>query len=671
MKKLFGIIIIAFLLIVGLVSGTHAELIKGNFSDIITLGPWIDSRAYTTLAQADAAAVASDKPLWITQDYTLSANTTLSAKNVYVVQGTVITTTGYTLTLSGSLSAGPYQIFSGTGTVTGLRHAYPEWFGTDHDAFDKAIAASSIVELTASSYTITDEITANSSSTIFSNRKSEIIQSTSNTGAIDITASNVKIRGIKFTGPQYATAQTNENAIHAYGADSSNYITGIEITDCEMDTWGYTGILFKYVSDYRIVNPRITNVYSAGISMQSSILGSIVNEYINNVIGTPYAYGVSFTRADNDSLVTEPRSGYTTVIGGSINNVINWEGLDTHGGEHLTFIGVSGYGNKYAIGIGSAKNTAGDSTFAPLDINIVGGEWDSGVTDGTAYYGLAFVGVSGGQLATGNVKGLRLKGYGNDANPGGAVYTYSTDGVSFDIDIINPATYGYDITSESKGTKISGIIQDVWSEVGTVPMGIRFVSGDNTALLDGIHFVSSSKSATYKNGEAIRIGNIAGNVIRLGTNFNNGFTRYLNDAGDKANRGVTGLSTSGTGEDTIATTTYAANTIGNQGRITIRAAGTKTGANGNKTLKFYFGSSSVTFHAAANNTNDWRFEAMISNNATGSQSVTWTGWDGATPLQGYEVWTEDTTAAVEMKITGECANASDAITQGVWNIENN
>jgi hypothetical protein len=62
-------------------------------------------------------------------------------------KGCVITTTGYTLTINGSLHAGPYPIFTGTGTVS-LKEAYPEWFdasgGTDYAPAFAAIASNSI-----------------------------------------------------------------------------------------------------------------------------------------------------------------------------------------------------------------------------------------------------------------------------------------------------------------------------------------------------------------------------------------------------------------------------------------------------------------------------------------------------------------------------------------------
>jgi hypothetical protein len=99
----------------------------------------------------------------------------------------------------------------------------------------------------------------------------------------------------------------------------------------------------------------------------------------------------------------------------------------------------------------------------------------------------------------------------------------------------------------------------------------------------------------------------------------------------------------------------------------VKAAGTKTNANGNKTLKFYYGSTSVTFHPAVNDTTDWFFEATILFEAYNAQRIYWAG---NLILRQYDTAAEDMSAAdTTIKITGECAHASDVITQTMWVVE--
>lgn len=127
--------------------------------------------------------------------------------------------------------------------------------------------------------------------------------------------------------------------------------------------------------------------------------------------------------------------------------------------------------------------------------------------------------------------------------------------------------------------------------------------------------------------------------------------------------------TSGTGADTLKDTIIYADHLGTKSGIRIFAAGTKTASNGNKTIKMYFGTANWTFNAAANDTNDWRCEAIVVNTEAAKQRISWIGWNGTTITQGYETATEDTTSNVTVKVTGECAHASDTITQTMWLVE--
>lgn len=88
--------------------------------------------------------------LLINKAITLTANTTVPATlELWVVQGGMINSGGYTLTINGFFDAGPYQVFSGfsAGDVVfgkaSIKFAYPEWFGAD----DIALVADSTVPL--------------------------------------------------------------------------------------------------------------------------------------------------------------------------------------------------------------------------------------------------------------------------------------------------------------------------------------------------------------------------------------------------------------------------------------------------------------------------------------------------------------------------------------------
>jgi len=149
-----------------------------------------------------------------------------------------------------------------------------------------------------------------------------------------------------------------------------------------------------------------------------------------------------------------------------------------------------------------------------------------------------------------------------------------------------------------------------------------------------------------------------GTVI-LGRGYNLGITRDNSDN-----------TTDGTGEDDLASHSITAGLLSSNGGIKIKAAGTISGANDAKTIKLHFGASSWTIiSAAAGDETDWIVNAEAYNTATNAQRIRWQGIESdGTLTTGYETAAIDTTAAVTLKFTGECANASDTITQTMFQV---
>jgi uncharacterized protein (DUF433 family) len=220
----------------------------------------------------------------------------------------------------------------------------------------------------------------------------------------------------------------------------------------------------------------------------------------------------------------------------------------------------------------------------------------------------------------------------------------------------------------------NNIIYDAWSNTIISPLGV-YINGANTAVLEGNYFIKGTKVATYDfssaAGAGITIGNVADSYPRIGKNYIKDVTMSVSDSGRRSgSSSLAQRSTSGTGEDDLATLTIPAGTIGRYGGFKVSAAGIKAGTKGNKTLKFYFGTLAITFHAAANDTNDWTFEATVINTlSTGVQTIKWLGTNGDTVLSGASAGTIDTTVDVTVKVTGECTDVDDKITQNFMLIE--
>lgn len=130
-------------------------------------------------------------------------------------------------------------------------------------------------------------------------------------------------------------------------------------------------------------------------------------------------------------------------------------------------------------------------------------------------------------------------------------------------------------------------------------------------------------------------------------------------------------STSGTGEDILASTTVLAGLLSTWNGLNIHAGGAISGTAGNKTLKLYWGSEVITIFPAAALDYDWQLEVVIRNGTAGAQWLDWKLIVMDSPIAvtaGVVYPTEDTTVDVLIKITGECANGADVINLGAWRV---
>lgn len=356
----------------------------------------------------------------------------------------------------------------------------------------------------------------------------QLVQTSTDTNGIRITASDVTIEGLRITGPQFALNPSNEYGIVFLGPSAASPISRVKVIGCWIDNWGTDGIHAEWVTDFEFNDNRIEDIYYAGIQMLSSLRGIITRNTIENIIGTvaSNAYGVGLTRANNDSLVTHPRSADIIVSLNLIRYVSNWEGLDTHGGQRITFENNIIYGCRFGVAITRAVNGAGAETFAALDCSAIGNIIDSGVTDGSKSTGINLVGVSGGEQSTGIIKGNVIRGHGDVTSTVGAgIFTRDTLGavISGNL-IIEPSRYGIccEQNDENIGITDNDII-DPWSSASEA-IGIRFrtTTGLCTGYVGGNRIGVAGKVSAIPLQYGIRVA--AGNTITLGQNSSVGQT---------------------------------------------------------------------------------------------------------------------------------------------------
>lgn len=117
---------------------------------------------YATLNIALTAIGSSVKTLVINKAVTINDNTVIPATlGLRIENGGSIGLAGKTLTINGPFSAGGYQVFSGTGTVTFGNQAevHPEWWGANTTPGKKSGSIALTANALANTHTRTsDEI---------------------------------------------------------------------------------------------------------------------------------------------------------------------------------------------------------------------------------------------------------------------------------------------------------------------------------------------------------------------------------------------------------------------------------------------------------------------------------------------------------------------------------
>lgn len=108
---------------------------------------------FATIQLADAAANAANAPLVFPQGIAvLSANYTFLSSLQFLQGGAMSVSAGFTATITKPIDASPdYQIFTGAGSVVGIRQVYPEWWGARVGGIDCLAAFNSAYACVAAS----------------------------------------------------------------------------------------------------------------------------------------------------------------------------------------------------------------------------------------------------------------------------------------------------------------------------------------------------------------------------------------------------------------------------------------------------------------------------------------------------------------------------------------
>lgn len=222
---------------------------------------------------------------------------------------------------------------------------------------------------------------------------------------LNITASDVTIRGSKFTSSSAASPDASHQIIAAVGTSTAP-LRRVTVEKVIIDKSRYHGIWLEWCQDVKVRDCQITDFQYSGIMLISVTRGEVSGCIIRNGLqeGTIVnSYGVAVTDLVN---TVAGRSRDILITRNIVDNIPRWEGIDTHGGERITItdnVVTRCYDGISAVGGSSSRVSA------PRSVVISGNTIDSMGISGVRS-GIRFYGIQDGEQATGLIGSNQVRG---------------------------------------------------------------------------------------------------------------------------------------------------------------------------------------------------------------------------------------------------------------------
>jgi hypothetical protein len=362
-----------------------------------------------------------------------------------------------------------------------------------------------------------------------------VVQTGTGVPTLNIVGDDVTVEGLRLVGRQKATVTVGEDLIRAVGTVATP-LRNLTVVGCELSDAGRYGIYFQHVRGFAILDSHVHDIHYAGVMGLSVVDGRIVGNLVENIEGDglPNNYGIAVTRETVGTtyaggLALAPRSRDVLIEQNIVRNVPRWEGLDTHGGERITFRGNAVTGCLHGIAAVGAPLDGGTVAYAPLQVVIEGNVVDSLVDDGSYRTGIVVGGAQGtlgapNERATGAIIGNTVSRHGRADNElDGAVRARDTVGLVISGNVVDrPSPAGIVLSTDNREAVVTGnTVSDVWSDTYNIPTFVVLRSGHNTALIaNNVGLDNGGKpSAVFRNVRGINYNSgLTGNEVSAGQN---------------------------------------------------------------------------------------------------------------------------------------------------------
>lgn len=356
---------------------------------------WVGDQNYGASLQTAIAAIGSNNatlrvppgPHNIAADLSIPANVSLKAE-----RGAVLAVaTGKTLTINGPLEAGPYQIFSCTGTgqvVFGpgaVKEAYGEWWGAKGDgatddtaAFTAAMKAlnttvsgktyGGTIRVLSKRYKLNLLINQNNIAFAGSagglpsaSASGALIPYDINTPLLQIGNDTQGVKGIRFSNLLFQ-ANGGKYGIYCYGGAEDVYFNDVVIMSfleyCFKIKAGMT-----YPAEYIFFNNFYIHAYDGAGASQRTIY-AVPRDQGSTSWSTPIFF--------NNGVIMGPNDGYALELdGGGFTFTNTWfQTQKNHSIKFSNSIGGTSYPTMYCSGVGiEASGAVDNESFAPTAVN--------------------------------------------------------------------------------------------------------------------------------------------------------------------------------------------------------------------------------------------------------------------------------------------------------------
>jgi hypothetical protein len=311
--------------------------------------------------------------------------------------------------------------------------------------------------------------------------------------------------GGKLVGPGSASFVDASRAMECEGVVSS-YALLPHIEDVWITSWRGYGIRFQFASGGRILNNRITSIVYAGIAGLSADDIKVENNYIGQIgvgiVGD--AYGCFIDRNES-SLAVFPLSKNCSMSNNTVEDVPNWHGLDTHGGQHFVFANNIIRNCHRAINVTGSDNASNVETWGPKFCVVSNNTITCTTTSNAINLNGATADPALGCIIEGNTiyNGGTLGGDSYE----GAIRLRDTKSCKVKNNtLIRPAAAGISIYFNNAAIDVSGnTIQDVGDTTNSAVACIAISSNNNTGYVGNNIFVYTEDWSTHNSVRSITI----------------------------------------------------------------------------------------------------------------------------------------------------------------------